>query len=234
MYFEAPFLKRNFTVFRIGSILLPAAHFGARCFGADIEYNNIFGLGKSSRCNVRYRSRDETIRENFRQYGLEDKYVDMMIADTSRPGLIRSNMLFDCIVTDPPYGLREKGVKVGSNKGPNGNLNRMAEAHFPMKVRYRLKDVFLDLLNFAAEHLVVNGRLVYWLPFDASDFDEMFIPRHPCLETVATCEQLLSNSYGRLLVAMEKRRQSETSEKAYFIRDFYSSFRDRVLKCRVK
>lgn len=35
---------------------------------------------------------------------------------------------------------------------------------YPSKIKYSFVQVFLDLLNFAADHLVLNGRLVYWLP----------------------------------------------------------------------
>lgn len=38
------------------------------------------------------------------------------------------------------------------------------ESHVPVSLSYHLSDMFLDLLNFAAETLVLGGRLVYWLP----------------------------------------------------------------------
>lgn len=36
--------------------------------------------------------------------------------------------------------------------------------HYPSKVTYSLGNVFKDLLNFAAQNLVVGGHLVFWLP----------------------------------------------------------------------
>lgn len=38
------------------------------------------------------------------------------------------------------------------------------ENHFFISSSYHLSDIFFDLLKFAAEHLVMGGRLVYWLP----------------------------------------------------------------------
>lgn len=38
------------------------------------------------------------------------------------------------------------------------------ESHVPVSMEYLLSDIFADLLNFAVYHLVLGGRLVYWLP----------------------------------------------------------------------
>lgn len=38
------------------------------------------------------------------------------------------------------------------------------ESHVPVTQAYHLSDIFTDLLNFSAHHLVLGGRLVYWLP----------------------------------------------------------------------
>ena len=38
------------------------------------------------------------------------------------------------------------------------------ESHVPVSLSYHLSDMFFDLLNFAAETLILGGRLVYWLP----------------------------------------------------------------------
>ena len=38
------------------------------------------------------------------------------------------------------------------------------ENHIFVSSNYHLSDIFFDLLKFAAEYLVMGGRLVYWLP----------------------------------------------------------------------
>ena len=47
-------------------------------------------------------ARDESIRTNFRQYGLEGLFVDVMISDAARQ-VLRPQPLFDAIVTDREY-----------------------------------------------------------------------------------------------------------------------------------
>ena len=42
---------------------------------------------------------DENVRANLRQYGLEDKYVDMLVADAA-VCVWKQGELFDAIVTD--------------------------------------------------------------------------------------------------------------------------------------
>ena len=43
------------------------------------------------------------------------------------------------------------------------------QGHIPSVRHYQLTDVYNDLLQFAAKFLVLNGKLVYWLPVDKSE-----------------------------------------------------------------
>ena len=36
--------------------------------------------------------------------------------------------------------------------------------HIPQRVEYQMADIFIDLLNYAAKFLNINGRLVFWFP----------------------------------------------------------------------
>ncbi|OBS65825.1 hypothetical protein A6R68_05635, partial [Neotoma lepida] len=92
---------------------------------------------KASRKNQKWRGPDENIRANLRQYGLEKFYLDVLVSDASKPSW-RKGTYFDAIITD--------------------------QSHVPVSLSYHLSDMFFDLLNFAAETLVLGGRLVYWLP----------------------------------------------------------------------
>lgn len=47
---------------------------------------------------------------------------------------------------------------------------RYLESHVPVSQAYHLSDIFTDLLNFSAHHLVIGGRLVYWLPIYRSEW----------------------------------------------------------------
>lgn len=46
-----------------------------------------------------------------------------------------------------------------------------------------------DILQFAAETLVDNGRLSFWMPTANDEEQEIAIPTHPYLEMVAVCTQ---------------------------------------------
>ena len=43
--------------------------------------------------------KDENVSSNFRQYGLEDRYLDVLVADAAR-NVWRQGELFDAIITD--------------------------------------------------------------------------------------------------------------------------------------
>lgn len=65
------------------------------------------------------RHADECLRANYRQYNLLSRYLDVLIADSaSLDRLLRCpptvSGLFDAIVTDPPYGVRERTCRVAS------------------------------------------------------------------------------------------------------------------------
>ena len=46
-----------------------------------------------------------------------------------------------------------------------------------------------NILVFAAETLVDNGRLSFWMPTANDEQQEIPIPEHPCLEIVVVCVQ---------------------------------------------
>lgn len=73
--------------------------------------------------------------------------------------------------------------------------------------------MFLDLINFAAETLVLGGRLVYWLPVYTPEYTEKMVPWHPCLRLVSNCEQKLSSHTARRLITMEKVKEFENPDE---------------------
>ena len=81
-----------------GSFTVACAHFGATAFGSDIDGRSIRGKGKTN------------LLANFVQYGLMEQFGDSFVADLTNTPL-RVARLFDGIVCDPPYGVRE-GLKV--------------------------------------------------------------------------------------------------------------------------
>nr|XP_058939300.1 tRNA (guanine(10)-N2)-methyltransferase homolog isoform X3 [Kogia breviceps] len=209
-------VKENDIVFDpfvgTGGLLIASAHFGAYVYGTDIDYNTVHGLGKASRKNQKWRGPDENIRANLRQYGLEKYYLDVLVSDASKPSW-RKGTYFDAVITDPPYGIRESTRRTGSQKEIPKGIEKCPESHVPVSLSYHLSDMFFDLLNFAAETLVLGGRLVYWLPVYTPEYTEEMVPWHPCLKLISNCEQKLSSHTSRRLVTMEKVKEFENRDQ---------------------
>ncbi|TDH12111.1 hypothetical protein EPR50_G00067760 [Perca flavescens] len=202
-----------------GSLLVACSHFRAYVCGMDIDYNTIHGRGRSSRKDQKWRGPDENIRANLRQYGTEEMYVDVMVSDASKP-VWRKAALFDAIITDPPYGIRESTRRTGSHKDVTRPPDVLyAESHVPVSQAYHLSDIFTDLLNFSAHHLVLGGRLVYWLPVYRPEYCEEVVPLHPCLRLISNCEQTLSSHTSRRLITMEKIKNPEELDSLAHLAD---------------
>lgn len=191
-----------------GSIALAAAKFGGYCLGADIDYKLLHGMSKPTRAKVQQRDPDESVEANFKQYGLESKYIDVLVADASLHSMWSPHVTFDAIITDPPYGIRESTERIGTEKEDPSIPEHCKNNHYPSKLEYNLCDILRDLLNFAAKHLTTGGHLVYWLPVvKGNGFEiENQIPRHRNLELLSWCEQPWTQLASRLLVCMRKRK----------------------------
>ena len=184
-----------------GSLLVPAAGFGASVMGADM-------CGRTMRGEVnRYADRDVVQRDiwaNVIQYDLHAEWVDVFRQDMAHPAL-RMQPLFDGIVADPPYGIREGAKKIGARK-PGKVLpdqSKFSTSHIPQRIPYNGKDIFADLLNFAARTLVIGGRLCFWMATTV-DYEESHVPSHPALVVVANSEQYLTYQFRRRLITMIK------------------------------
>eukprot|EP00730_Choanoeca_flexa_P011760 TRINITY_DN27910_c0_g1_i1.p1 TRINITY_DN27910_c0_g1~~TRINITY_DN27910_c0_g1_i1.p1 ORF type:complete len:450 (+),score=86.63 TRINITY_DN27910_c0_g1_i1:158-1507(+) len=185
------------------SLLLPLAHFGAHVMGTDIAFIVIHGIGKTSRHNTGQKERgpNENIRANFAQYGCTGQFVDAFVADTAKP-CIRDDVLFDAIVADPPYGIREPARKIGVKDKDATVPEEFRGNRFPRSEAYQLGAVFKDLLGFAAQRLVVKGRLSFWMPEVLADPFEP--PTHPCMQLIANSQQPLSRKLARRMLTYEK------------------------------
>lgn len=88
-----------------GSFPIACAHFGAMSWGSDIDGRSIRGEGNG-----------KSLKSNFGQYDIENLLGDVFSADvTNSP--IRRRRIWDGIVCDPPYGVRE-GLRVLGLKDP--------------------------------------------------------------------------------------------------------------------
>lgn len=112
-----------------GSFPIACAHFGALSWGSDIDGRSIRGKGKTS------------LLANFIQYELTGNFGDSFVADLTNSPL-RAVRLFDGIVCDPPYGVRE-GLKVlGSRDQTKGKepVYQNGEAHHLYVYQSRLSN----------------------------------------------------------------------------------------------
>lgn len=218
-----------------GSLLVAAANFGAFVVGTDIDYLLLHGASRPTRKGVKKRDSDENVFANLKQYNLQSKYLDILIADTSKPlwkNRHKQPFLFDAIITDPPYGVREGCEKIGTTKNYTIPEHLLA-AHIPSKIEYKLSDIIIDLLNLSAEYLKMHGRLVFWMPVIKSEGLDDKLPTHPCLQVISVSEQSLSWHTSRLLIVMEKIKESEEKDSAYIqINNTYPTkkFRQNLLK----
>lgn len=96
-------LERITTITQtLGGLLIAAAHFGANVLGTEIDYQIARAIGRSSRVGEEFLTDDHSVLANFQQYGLERRFLGILIGDASRHGLWRSSAdgYVDAIVAD--------------------------------------------------------------------------------------------------------------------------------------
>ncbi|KAK2755926.1 hypothetical protein FQN54_005722 [Arachnomyces sp. PD_36] len=194
-----------------GSFCVAAAHFGAVGMGSDID-------GRSFKGKDTGNGKPTGLNANLEQYGFKSHFLDAFAADlTNTP--IRSERIFDGIICDPPYGVRE-GLKVlGSREGRHrgyatvdGVPSHLVEGYIAPKKPYGFEAMLGDILEFASRTLVPNGRLSFWMP-TANDDLEIGIPTHPSLEVVSVCIQPF-NKWSRRLLTYRRLPDGEVSVAA--------------------
>ncbi|KAI4477978.1 PREDICTED: tRNA (guanine(10)-N2)-methyltransferase homolog isoform X1 [Polistes canadensis] len=219
-----------------GSLLVAASHFGGYTLGTDIDFLMLHGRTRPTRITQKTREKDENVAANMEQYGKSSHYLDVVVSDFSYP-LWRSNMFIDAIITDPPYGIRESTERIGTMKANPIIEEHQVSTHIPSKVEYGLPQIFKDLLNFAAKHLKVTGRLVCWYPIFRDHYSTNQLPKHPCLRLIANSEQVLSNYTSRRLLTYEKVKEPQETDdiNSTCLTDFrekYFALRDETRKER--
>lgn len=92
-----------------GSFMVTASHFGALTLGSDIDPRSFRGKDEE-------KEKGKNIKANFKQYGIESKFLDAFTSDLTNTPL-RNAQLLDGIVCDPPYGVREGLRVLGTRDG---------------------------------------------------------------------------------------------------------------------
>ncbi|KAI9728657.1 MAG: hypothetical protein M1828_002763 [Chrysothrix sp. TS-e1954] len=181
-----------------GSFTVTAAHFGAMALGSDIDGRSVRGTPAKN------------LLSNFDQYGLNVLFLDSFIADLTNTPL-RSGRLFDGIVCDPPYGVREGPKVLGYREGKlaqeiiiDGVPAHMREGFIPAKRPYSFDDLLHDILDFSYDMLVDKGRVAMWMPTANDEDVEISIPSHPGLILISVCVQKF-NKWSRRLLTYQRR-----------------------------
>lgn len=206
-----------------GSFPIACSAFGAVSWGSDIDGRAVRGSGNDSRAEAKRSlvKGEKTLRGNFRHYGIEGRLGDVFTSDLTHTPLRRlpfggarpgggGGRLFDGIVCDPPYGVRE-GLRVLGCRDPENKPwvveaghSRHKDPNFvPPKKPYSFLAMLDDILHFASETLVDGGRLSFWMPTANDENQEIATPTHPCLEVVAVCVQPF-NKWSRRLITYRK------------------------------
>lgn len=116
-----------------GSFPLACSAFGAISWGSDIDGRTVRGSGNDARAESKRGliKGEKTLRGNFKFYGIKDRLGDVFTSDLTNTPLRRVEFgkaasgggrgrLFDGIVCDPPYGVRE-GLRVLGHRDPEGS-----------------------------------------------------------------------------------------------------------------
>lgn len=186
-----------------GSVLVSCAHFGSYCYGSDYDPRVFRGD-----------TPEQNIAANFAHYNFRHRFLGVIRADFSQKWMSR-RPLFDAIVTDPPYGVREGIRKIGrgaKKKKKDVNLAQLIDdgyVHIPMRTTYPYDELLSDLLSFAAETLVPGGRLIFWhaaakeVPIEDFSVEED-LPHHPDMELLNVGLQVCGTVNRRLILYKKK------------------------------
>ncbi|KAK0745001.1 S-adenosyl-L-methionine-dependent methyltransferase [Apiosordaria backusii] len=197
-----------------GSFPIAVAEFGAVAFGSDIDGRSIRGDEKK-----------KTLKGNFEQYGLLGRLGGTFTADLTNSPIRKQPLgapggdgnrdgvkgrVFDGIVCDPPYGVRE-GLMVLGVRDPEKTpwverkgREMYKQADFiPPRKPYGFLAMLDDILQFAAQTLVDNGRVAFWMPTANDEEQEMPVPSHPYLETLSVSTQVF-NKWSRRLICYRR------------------------------
>ncbi|KAK7995239.1 hypothetical protein PG990_014012 [Apiospora arundinis] len=191
-----------------GSFPVACAQWGALGFGSDIDGRSVRGDGEH-----------KSMKGNFEQYGLKSLLGDCFVCDlTNSP--VRKARILDGILCDPPYGVRE-GLKVLGARDPvnqpwvvekSRTMWNLPE-YVPPKKPYSFVAMLDDILQFATDTLVDNGRLSFWMPTANDENQEIGVPKHPCMEIVVVCTQVF-NKWSRRLITYRRLPDAEVDQQA--------------------
>ena len=202
-----------------GGVALLCGYHGGYIVGSDLDYKTIHATNKPSRSGLqgKRRHKNECIKTNFTNSGFEERFIDIFVNDAA-DDVWKSNLFFSSIVTDPPYGIRERIRTV------NDDIKLTCDDSVPNMKPQSVIEMFASLITFAAKHLDLNGRLVFWMPTltDRSNFDpEKHVPKHPVMKLAHVCSQTFTHTSSRCLICLEKVAEFSDKQVVSVCEDYY-------------
>lgn len=200
-----------------GSFLYTCSYFGAYTMGSDIDGRQMRGKAKSSTKNRGPKYVKDTqllddsqefpsIFTNVKQYGLNGLVLDCLVFDMANHPF-SDRLKLSAIVTDPPYGVRAGAKKLGaaSPKDSKPIPQEFRPITYPTTQPYAIDELTRDLFTFACEHLLPNGRLVFWYPVDEEgrdNFNLESVVKHEKLKFIAASLHRCKG-FDRWLITLE-------------------------------
>lgn len=191
-----------------GSILVSASHFGAKCFGTDIDIRVLQGyaVGKVNKNSSYFTKLNDQIKNNvflnFRQYELE--LPEILRADCGEYRF-RYSEFFDAIVCDPPYGIRAAAKQTSKESDQNDQIIEKKENYIIPTAKSSCLELTNKLFSLANENLKPNGHLVFLYPvlIDDDPFENFKNVKNFEL-IAATKNRLCNNNFSRYLFTFRK------------------------------
>lgn len=228
-----------------GGFMVAASELEAMTLGSDIDGRSFRGKGRGLEKGVGANFVKYGLEDVFGDCIISDLTNTPLRSNGTSKSLLQadnSTRWLDGIICDPPYGVRE-GLKVlGKRAAPAGKdfLTDTARAtmdedgayliegtpahllpsYVPPKRPYSFVQMLDDILVFAAQTLVDNGRLAFWMPVANEGTDEDFpIPTNYHLELVHCCVQPFNKWSRRLLVYRRRSLKELESDHLEILED---------------
>lgn len=216
-----------------GSIAVACAHFGARALGSDISLPTLHGTqpGRNVRANfAQYglapRLWDLLVLDASRSPLRRLPLFDAIVCDPPygvRAGARRVAPLPEARSREKAQArasARATAATAASASATTGEEQQQPEEQQQQKQHsfahtelYAVPDMLRDLLDMAAQTLVLGGRLVFWMPATV-EYRADDVPRHPCLTLVSNSLQQITLRWGRRLVTLEKTAEYDPARHA--------------------
>lgn len=150
-----------------GSLLIPPSHFGAIVFGSDIDIRVLKGykVGYTKESLLMKKKGKENIFTNFIQYGLASPSI--FRGDINSHHYFKEK-IFDCILCDPPYGIR------AMTRQSTGQVDLNPKLQSEVDEENKGKAIFDSLKRFDEEYSPYSDTSISFSPLIQCSVNKLF------------------------------------------------------------